>query len=385
MNADATGPTPLVEEALQALRAGDFRRARSLFERVLALTPNDPLGWIGVAYACAGLRDDPAKLAALDRVLQLQPRNIHALMLKGDHHAAHGDPRTAGVYYRAVKEAVPDPAVAPPDVQQLVVRAHQACDRYAEEFERGLLAALRDAGFDSDRSSPRFTESLEIMFGRAEVRLQRPTRYYFPGLPQIAFYEREQFPWLAGIEAATDAIRAELVQVLQEGGGFVPYLDAGAARVTGHGLVGNPAWGAFYLWKAGAIVPENAARCPNTMAALAAAPLDRIDGCTPSVLFSRLAPRTHIPPHHGMLNTRLICHLPLILPGDCALRVGNDVRPWKMGESLVFDDSVEHEAWNDSDETRVILLYEIWRPELTAEERRLVATTLQVSGGSYQA
>lgn len=380
----STQPAPIVEEALQALRAGEFRRARSLFERMLAALPQDALGWIGVAYACAGLQDDAGKLAAIERVLQLQPRNIHALMLKGDHHAARGDPRAAGVYYRAVKEAVPDPSVAPPDVRQLVARAREACDRYAEDFEHGLLAALRSDGFDSDRSSARFTESLEIMFGRAEVQLQRPTRYYFPGLPQIAFYEREQFPWLAGIEAATDAIRAELVQVLREGGGFVPYLDAGAARVAGHELVGNPAWSAFYLWKAGAIVPENAARCPNTIAALAAAPLDHIDGCTPTVLFSLLQPRTHIPPHHGMLNTRLICHLPLILPGDCALRVGNEVRPWRMGESLVFDDSVEHEAWNDSDETRVILLYEIWRPELTAEERRLVATTLRVSGGSYE-
>ena len=86
-------------------------------------------------------------------------------------------------------------------------------------------------------------------------------------------------------------------------------------------------------------------------------------------LFSILRPHTHIPPHHGMLNTRLICHLPLIVPDGCRLRVGNHTRPVVAGEVLIFDDSIEHEAWNDSDEVRVILLFEIWRPELTPAER----------------
>ena len=85
-------------------------------------------------------------------------------------------------------------------------------------------------------------------------------------------------------------------------------------------------------------------------------------------LYSILEPHTHIPPHNGMLNTRLICHLPLIVPDNCRLRVGNHTRAVEEGKVLIFDDSIEHEAWNDSDEVRVILLFEIWRPELSADE-----------------
>jgi aspartyl/asparaginyl beta-hydroxylase (cupin superfamily) len=77
------------------------------------------------------------------------------------------------------------------------------------------------------------------------------------------------------------------------------------------------------------------------------------------------------------VNTRLICHLPLIVPGGCRLRVGNDTRALVEGKAWLFDDTMEHEAWNDSDRTRVILLFEIWRPELTEEERRLVSATFE--------
>jgi aspartyl/asparaginyl beta-hydroxylase (cupin superfamily) len=113
------------------------------------------------------------------------------------------------------------------------------------------------------------------------------------------------------------------------------------------------------------------------MNALRRLPLCRIAGRTPTALFSLLRPGTHIPPHHGFLNTRLICHLPLIVPPGCALRVGNETRPWKEGEVVIFDDSMEHEAWNRSSELRVVLLFDIWRPELTAAERGLVAGMLE--------
>ena len=120
-----------------------------------------------------------------------------------------------------------------------------------------------------------------------------------------------------------------------------------------------------------------AARCPATLDALRRLPLCRIAGRTPTALFSLLRPGAHIPPHHGYLNARLICHLPLIVPGDCALRVGNETRAWRQGELMIFDDSMEHEAWNRSAELRVVLLFDIWRPELTDAERALVAATLE--------
>jgi len=71
-------------------------------------------------------------------------------------------------------------------------------------------------------------------------------------------------------------------------------------------------------------------------------------------MFSLLAPHTRIPSHYGDTNARLVGHLPLILPGNCRFRVGNEIREWRYGEAWLFDDTIEHEAWNDSDEVRVI-------------------------------
>ena len=137
-------------------------------------------------------------------------------------------------------------------------------------------------------------------------------------------------------------------------------------------MVGNPAWSAFYLWKYGERVAANAARCPRTMQAIERVPLVHMRGRSPSVLFSLLRPGAHIPPHTGLINTRLICHLPLIVPPGCEFRVGNEIRAWQEGRAWAFDDTMEHEAWNRSNETRVILLFEVWRPELTEEERERV-------------
>lgn len=142
-------------------------------------------------------------------------------------------------------------------------------------------------------------------------------------------------------------------------------------------MLNNPAWSAFYLWKNGEVVPGNAARCPRTLRALHDVPFARVPNRSPSILFSLLQPGARIPPHNGLVNTRLICHLPLIVPGKCSFRVGNDVRQWQTGKAWLFDDTIEHEAWNESNQTRVILLFDVWRPELSEEERGLVTSLFE--------
>jgi aspartyl/asparaginyl beta-hydroxylase (cupin superfamily) len=161
---------------------------------------------------------------------------------------------------------------------------------------------------------------------------------------------------------------------MREPEAFTPYVTGHANRPRSDqmGLLNNPAWSAFYLWKNGDVVPENAARCPKTLHALRNAPLAQVRYRSPSILFSLLKPGAHIPPHNGLINTRLVCHLPVIVPGRCRFRVGNEERDWTEGKAWAFDDTIEHEAWNRSDRTRVILLFDVWRPELSDEERSLV-------------
>jgi aspartyl/asparaginyl beta-hydroxylase (cupin superfamily) len=241
---------------------------------------------------------------------------------------------------------------------------------FADHVERSLAAVAAPG---------RAAEAVDILLGRRQVYLQQPTSFYFPGLPQIEYFPRDDFPWLADIEAAAPAIREELLGVMAEDGAFTPYVEADPNRppAVGAQLLGDPSWSAFHLFQAGRPHPENAPRCPRTMEALAHAPLPFIRGRSPMALFSLLRGGAHIEPHNGLLNTRLICHLPLIVPEGCSLRVGNQVRSWEEGRALVFDDSIEHEAWNRSGETRVILLFEIWRPELTEGEREALTALFE--------
>jgi aspartyl/asparaginyl beta-hydroxylase (cupin superfamily) len=314
-------------------------------------------------------------LEAIDRALAQDPRNVAALIRKADHLAARGDERGASAYYlQAVKVAEAMPVAA--ELQREVARARAACDNLAAQIERSIRDRLAANAVPVTR---RFGESLDMLFGHRQPYVQQPQYYYFPGLPQVQFYERELFPWLDAVEAAAPAIRGELEAVMRERDAFQPYVQSDPSRPPNAqaGMADNPDWSAFYLVKDGETVEANSARCPRTMAALAQAPLPRIRGRTPSILFSLLRPGAHIPAHNGFINTRLICHLPLIVPPGCAFRVGNDVREWVEGRAWLFDDTIEHEAWNSSGGTRVVLLFDVWRPELTEDERALVTAMFE--------
>jgi aspartate beta-hydroxylase len=315
----------------------------------------------------------------IERVLAAEPRNVRALILKADHLAAAGDERSASSYYFAALKAAGPPQQVPRELVPELRRAQGMYERYANQYQTYIFDQLAAKGFDPATSSSRFAQSLDIVLGKKKIYLQQPRYYYFPGLPQIQFYGREQFPWLSALEQATDDIRTELQAVMQDDAAFAPYVQGNRNRPPNEqaGMLNNPAWSAFYLWKNGEIVADNAARCPRTMQALHDVPLARVTNRSPSILFSLLKPGAHIPPHNGLVNTRLICHLPLILPGSCQFRVGNELREWRAGEAWLFDDTIEHEAWNRSAETRVILLFDVWRPELSDEERALVVSLFE--------
>jgi len=120
------------------------------------------------------------------------------------------------------------------------------------------------------------------------------------------------------------------------------------------------------------------------MAALSKLPQPHIRGASPNAMFSLLAPRTRIPPHTGVANTRLVCHLPMIVPPGCGFRVGATTRDWDVGKAFVFDDTIEHEAWNDSGELRVVMIFDLWPPALGAAEREAVAAVIGAAGVSFK-
>lgn len=363
-------------DGARALREGRPAEALSLFSRITEGGEPTAAVWIGVAMAQRALADRGAERMALEQALALQPRNAHALLLMADHHAAAGDAKSASSYYDAVVKLAGMGQVEP-GLQAEVARARQMHQHYAGLYESHLREAVN--GLDRP-DARRARKAFDLLLGKSQLYLQQPQYFYFPELPNIEWADRAGFPWMDKVETATDDIREELLRVLEEETAFKPYVEAVEGRPTfdNLGLLGNPAWSAFYLWKDGAPVEENAARCPKTMAALAEVPLCRIPGRTPSILFSLLRPGAHIPPHHGFMNARYICHLPLIVPEGCAMRVGSETRPWTIGQGCIFDDSIEHEAWNrNPDHLRVVLIFDVWRPELSAVERDLISATLQ--------
>src|SRR5439155_9137116 len=162
---------------------------------------NSPAEYLGLASACARRGDHRAALAAVDQALALQPRNLRALIIKADQLAAIGDARSASSFYRAAVDAAPPTHEMPAELRDEVARANALCERYAAAFEtflRDRLAVPADS---------RFSESLDILAGRRKVYFQEPRQYFFPGLPQLQFYERAPFPWLERLEAATGEIR----------------------------------------------------------------------------------------------------------------------------------------------------------------------------------
>jgi Aspartyl/Asparaginyl beta-hydroxylase len=368
----------LARSGMDALRRGDAAAARVAFETITAAGNTPPQPWVLLAQSCALLGDHAAADAALDAVLRLEPRNLYALLMKGDAFVRAGDDRAAVSWYTMAVNAAAG-LTLPPD---LVARLNAARDVLAQagnSFRGHLDAALAARGVAD--AGPRFAEALAILSGEKQLYLQSPTSFFFPGLPHRQFFDPVDFAWVSGLEAAASAIRAELEAVLISETGLKPYVEADPSRPNkGHTLLGDPDWSAFHLIENGAPVTGNADRCPATLAALADLPIPEIRGRSPMALFSVLKPHTHIPPHSGMLNTRLIVHLPLIVPDGCRLRVGNDVRDVVAGKAMIFDDSIEHEAWNDSDDTRVILLFEIWRPELSAAERHALTAMFEAIG-----
>jgi aspartate beta-hydroxylase len=101
-------------------------------------------------------------------------------------------------------------------------------------------------------------------------------------------------------------------------------------------------------------------------------PLSIVPGHGPEILYSVFKPGTHLLPHQGVTNSRVVGHLPLIVPEQCALNVGGELHEWQEGRVVVFDDTFEHEAWNRSGSTRVVLIFDLWNPYLTEAERAAV-------------
>ncbi len=374
-------PPPL-DQARAALQRRDWAGAEAQLGR---LPPESlgPDGCLDRALALRMLGRLPEALAQAEAALVQEPRHFVALLTKASLLERAGKPKAAAIVYRNAIATAPPEALLPPPLLAQLAHAREAVRAYGEALAAHMeaeVAPLR-ARFPGEVLG-RFDESLRIFAGVARPYPQEPLLLNYPRLAAIPFYDRALFPWLETLEAATPMIRAELEALLaSEPEQFAPYITfpPGVPVNQWAELNHSRLWSALFLWRDGVRQERPCAICPRTAAVLESLPLMRQNGFAPTVTFSQLEPHTRIPPHTGSTNTRLLVHLPLILPGPARFRVGAEMREWKMGEAWVFDDSIEHEAWNDADQPRTIMIFDIWNPFLSEAERALIAAMMAAS------
>jgi aspartyl/asparaginyl beta-hydroxylase (cupin superfamily) len=379
-------PAVLNELGVRMMNRGQVAQAQKLFSRAAAVAPREPALWANLAGSLQALERREEALEALEKALALQPRHLSALLQKASHHEGSGETRAAARIYRNALACVPPEAQLPETIGKAVAHARSVVARDIDALGSELEGPLRDIEQRHGRSERRVRMCLDILLGKRTAYPPQPTWMYFPELPVIEFFDRALFPWMDAFEGATEAIRAELLDVLAtDRGGLTPYVDFAASdpvdqwRELNH----DRRWSAYYFWNHGEPCAAHLARCPTAAGLLEKAPCVRIDTRAPNAFFSILDANTRIPPHCGMTNTRLTVHLPLIVPPGCGFRVGGETREWVPGRIWAFDDTIEHEAWNESAVPRAILIFDVWNPFLSEPEREMIKTATEIYSRHY--
>ena len=231
---------------------------------------------------------------------------------------------------------------------------------------------LRDS-FDAEGiklgNSPRVEEFVRTRFGISEPEyihpLQQP-KGFIRELESHPWWDRSRFEWVPRLEAATPDILQEAL-ALRGNAQFRPQHD---------GITENGNWNVFYLYNYGDRIAENCQRCPITTRIVESIPRALEAG---RIYFSVMTEGTIVKAHFGPVNTRIRCHLGLKVPEDCAIRVAGEARRWEEGQCLVFDDSYEHDVWNRGPGSRLVLILDVWHPDLRQDEidaMRLLANRL---------
>ncbi len=391
LSLDPAHPEAINFMAIAALQAGDTRRSLALLQRGVAANPDDAVlrKNLGLAYRAAG--EPQAALVAFADALRLKPALTAAALNQGALLAELGrNDEAVSAYLQAFEAAEAtgqflNLAAIPPGIRVLAEKGFAL-------LTEARLAVFREALAPVERQHgaaalARVWQCLRAYLGMEPQAslgpLQRPTFMSFPALKNRAWFEREEFPWMLALERHTDAIREELLAVMAANVGFRPFIQVPKAHPGAaywRQLNDSPSWNAFFFYRDGERKADNHARCPLTSAALEAAPLIRVAEHSPETFFSVLKPGAHIPPHTGVANIRLVVHLPLIVPPDCGIRVGSETRGWQEGKCIVFDDTFEHEAWNRSGQTRVVLICDVWNPYLSVAEREGMRLAIEALG-----
>lgn len=375
-NGNSAEAARLNSAGMQALRSQNLAAAEEFFLQAAQHDPDASELWRNVAAARRAQGNDAGELQALDAAIDLNRRDFMAWLRKAELHQRCGDDALALAAWSGVLQLAAQAADLPPDLVRTLEAGRQfiaqATARVGGEVESEIAPFRERLNETEQRRSAAF---IDIALGKRATYTNHCDGLYYPFLPADEFFDRHHFGWMPSLENAVDDIRRELKALLENPGAALrPYvqMDKGLPENKWSPLDQSADWSACFLWEYGEPNQPVLDRCPATAAALSAIPSARIPGRAPSAFFSILKPRTRIPPHTGVTNSRAIIHLPLIVPEGCGFRVGGEIRQWVEGQAFAFDDTIEHEAWNDSDALRAVLIFDVWNPHLTAMEQELI-------------
>ncbi len=336
------------------------------------------------------------------KCLSLAPNNPLAYLYTGYWFQSHNFLEEALSIYSLLTELSEETLSLWQDKEQSLETRNRSAA--ANKLVRVSLSAMHRASVGDGEHCTRIRQSIwtrthdqPYPFAKAK---QRPQLFYIPDIEAKAFESPKKHEatwlWLKKLEAAAPVIKKELLAVLphirDEGR---PYLPEGIKLDQGFGpLVGSLNWTALDLYKEGALNHPVASAFPETLAALGLAgtseskaqygntrmqsiPFYCLQNDPFEIFFSLLKAGQHIKPHYGLSNHSLTVHLPLIVPEDCWLRVGDETHHWQEGVPVVFDDTFDHEAYNGSSTERIVLIFSIWHPDLSIEEQQAVQRSFQ--------
>jgi aspartate beta-hydroxylase len=368
---------------VDALERQDAVSAVQHFQAAAQADPRAAPLWINLAKAHRLAGDDAAERAALESALETDQRHLMANIRLAELHERRGELGDATTRWAGVAALAGEHLSPPPELRGVFDHARaflaERKAKLAEAFESGFASDLAKA---SPRDRRRMNAAVDHALGRRKFYANECFGMHYPFLPADEYFDREHFPWLGQLESHTQVIRAELIDLLASPDpGLSPYvtMPPGTPANTWTELNNSRAWSALHLWKEGERIEEACARAPRTAEIVEKLPLADIPGRAPTVFFSILEAGKYIPPHTGVTNTRTIIHLPLIVPPGCAFRVGGEIREWREGEALAFDDTIEHEAWNRSDQDRAVLILDCWNPHLSDHEQAMIRRMFALS------
>lgn len=369
----------LLTQADHAFAAGQAGKGLALLRQYNALNNSDAASWHRQAIIEEQVGDFSTAGEAHFRCAELAPNNAIAYLYAGywlqqNNQQTHA----AAALYSLAYDL--DPSSLMLWQQKQVSAPTQLRSREANKVMRFVLSEQHRSFCSSLKNAERIrkahwvqTSDQPISFG---IENFAPELFFIPDLPSKPFYPAEELAWAESLNAKSNAIKGELTSAMQQQlakDSLRPYLDKHFSSHSGLSELANSNnWLAIDLFKNGELNTDISALFPQTLDALQELPTYNLKESPFEVFFSFLKPHQSIAPHFGQSNHALTVHLPLDIPNDCYLEVNAEKQCWREGEVLAFDDSFLHSAHNCSDLNRVVLIFSIWHPQLSSDERNAI-------------